>query len=563
MTTLLPITRRIRNLQRYAEVLSVLVSYGFGDLIQELKLDRLLERGLSLVGVKHKEEAVRLTRAARIRKAMEELGPTFIKLGQVLSTRPDLVPQEWVDEFKKLQDDVPPLPFEVIRQRLQEEFPGRLDELFKVVNPKPLAAASMAQAHRATLQDGTEIVLKVLRPGIQQVTETDMEILRALAQMAESHFNNLGFSPGEVVKEFARELAREVDMAHEGRATDRLRLYFEEDEGVVFPEVHWEASTRNVLALEEIHGILLSRVTESNLSKEDRRRVVENGARAVFRQCLEIGFFHADPHPGNLFALPGGRIAFIDCGMTGELDSKTTQQLANLVQGVVSGDSEKVISVVGALADVEPDKLEDRVFRADIRSFVSNFEGVPLERLDFGYLLNEFFARLRVHRIRCPADLILLIKALTTIQGVARDLDPTFEMIPFARPYVERMVERQYGFTAVRKRIQRTLLQYTELAEDLPREIRPILAQLRKNKLAVNLEHKGLHDLTRTIEHASRNIAFSLIIAAMLIGSSILVLAAQTPGLWVLTALGIAGFVVAAVMTVLIVISNRRGKWYR
>jgi len=562
MTTLNPISRRIRNLHRYAEVLQVLGRYGFGDVVTELRLDRLLERGLSLVGVKPKEDADRLSRAQRIRTAMEELGPTYIKLGQVLSTRPDLVPQEWADEFKSLQNNVPALPFEQMRTRLEEEFPGRVDELFKSIQAKPLAAASMAQAHRATLSDGTKVVLKILRPGIQETTEADMEILGTLAELAESHFNDLGFSPTEVVKEFARELAKEVDMMYEGRSTDRLRAYFEGDDGVVFPMVYWQATTRNILAVEELHGVLLSHIGQSKVSQEDRKLVVENGARAVLRQCLDIGFFHADPHPGNLFAMPGGRVGFIDCGMTGELDAKTTQQLANLIQGVVSGDLDKVVAVVGALAEVEQAKLDERLFRADIRSFVSHFENVPLDRLNFGLVLQEFFAKLRSHRIRCPADLILLIKALTTIEGVARDLDPSFEMITFARPYIEKMVQKQYGYAALRKRLEKSLLNYTELVEDLPGEIRPILTQLRKNKLAVNLEHRGLHDLTRTIEHASRNIAFCLIISAMLVGSSILVHAGgKSNSLWGLSALGIAGFVAAAILTILILISNRRGKW--
>lgn len=561
MTTISPISRRIRNLQRYAEVLQVLARHGFGDLVNELRLDRLLERGLGLVGVRPKPESERLSRAERLRTAMEELGPTFIKLGQVLSTRPDLVPPEWAEEFKRLQHDVPSLPYEVIHKGLEEEFPGRVDELFKSIQHKPLAAASMAQAHRATLRDGTKVVLKILRPRIQEVTEADMEILGTLADLAESHFNNLGFSPKEVVREFARELAKEVDLEHEGRSTDRLRAYFEGDEGVVFPKVYWQATTRNVLAVEEMHGVLLAHRTAENLHQDDRKRVVENGARAVLRQCLEIGFFHADPHPGNLFALPGGKVGFIDCGMTGELDGRTTQQLANLVQGVVSGDLDKVVAVVGVLGDVEQSKLDERAFRADIRSFVGHFENVPLDRLNFRLVLQEFFARLREHRIRCPADLILLIKAMTTIEGVARDLDPSFEMIDFARPYIEKMVQKQYGYAAMRKRLQKTLLGYTELAEDLPGEIRPILTQLRRNKLAVNLEHRGLHDLTRTIEHASRNIAFCLIIAAMLVGSSILVHAGRGQTLWGLTAVGIAGFLAAAVLTVLIVMTNRRGKW--
>ncbi len=558
MPTLSTIPRRIRHVQRYIRVLEVLARHGFADLAHQLRLDALIDRGRGILGAAPRASQEHIPRAERVRRVLEELGPTFVKMGQVLSTRPDLIPQEWVDEFTKLQDDVPGVDYEVIHATLEAEFPGKVKRLFRSIQKKPLAAASMAQVHRARLHDGARIVLKVLRPGIREVTETDMEILRTLAEMAESHFSNLGYSPTEVVSEFAKELAKEVDLTHEGRATERLRGMFEDDPDIVFPKVYWEATTRSVLALEEIRGVVLSRLEDGEISDEDRRRVVENGARAVFRQCLEFGFFHADPHPGNLIALPEGRIAFIDCGMTGQLDSKTAQHLADLVSGVVSGDLERIVGVVGALADVAPEKLEDRAFRADVQAIVSEFQNTPLERLDLGRLLQNFFRALRAHQIRCPADLVFLIKALTTIESVGRRLDPSFEMVKFARPYIEGLVQKRYSLSAISARLRRSLLQYTELAEDLPGEIRPLLSQLRRSKFAFNLEHRGLGRLTHVIEHASRNISFALIIAALLVGSSILVLAARNPGLAALTAIGIAGFVASVILVALMVISNRR-----
>ena len=278
------------------------------------------------------------------------------------------------------------------------------------------------------------------------------------------------------------------------------------------------------------------------------------------RQCLEIGFFHADPHPGNLFALPGGRIAFIDCGMTGQIDTRTGQQLADLVSAVVNGDTDRVIVVAGALADVEPAKLEDRSFRADVREYVSRFQNQPLDQLNLGPLLQDFFDRLRSHQISLPADLVFLIKALTTIEGVGAELDPDFQMTEFARPYVEKLVKRRYGVAALRHRLTTGLTNYAELVEDLPIEIRSLLTQLRRNRFAVNLEHRGLTRLVDTIEHASRNISFALIIAAMLVGSSILVLAARQAGTGLLWFIGAGGFIAALVLAGLMIASNRRLK---
>lgn len=559
MPDLFSINQTLRNVRRYGEILSTLAKHGFGDVIQEMKLDRFVERGVSFVTAGHvAPEFERLPREVRLRKAMEELGPTFVKMGQVLATRPDLIPPEWAEEFRSLQDDVPQVEFAEIEKRLDEEFGDERKKVFKSVEKKALAAASMAQVHRAVLRDGTHVVLKVLRPGIQEQTETDMEVMRTLAGWAERHFSNMGYSPTEVVEQFARELAKEVDLTHEGRATERFRDQFIDDPGVVFPKVFWEATTRNVLALEEIKGVLLSRYKEGDLTVEERKQVVANGARAVLKQCLDFGFFHADPHPGNLFALPGGRIAFIDCGMTGQADARTTQRLAELVSGVVTADVERVIATVGALGDVDPSLLEQPAVRADIRDFVSRFQNVPLDQLDLGPLLRDFFARLRAHRVRCPADLVLLIKALTTIESVGAELDPDFNMAEFARPYVEKLVSRRYGFTALRKRLAASMLGYAELAEDLPAEVRFLLTQIKRNRLAVNLEHRGLGRLVNTIEHASRNISFALVISAMLVGSSILVLAARDPGTGALWFLGIAGFLAAAVLAGLMIVSNRR-----
>jgi ubiquinone biosynthesis protein len=385
-----------------------------------------------------------------------------------------------------------------------------------------------------------------------------MEILQALAETAESHFSNRGYSPIELVNEFAKTLAKEVDLTHEGRATDRLRTLFADDPDIVFPKVYWETTTRDVLTLEEIRGIVLSRLQDGQISQEDRQRLVRNGARAVLRQCLEFGFFHADPHPGNLIALPGGRIAFIDCGMTGELDPRTARQLADLVRGVVAGDLDRVIAVVAALADIEPEKLDDRGLRADVNAILSQFQSTPLESLNLGRLLHEFFAALRNHHVRCPADLILLVKALAMIESVALTLDPSFKMVDFARPYIEKLVRDRYSLPALRSRLQRGILQYAELAEALPGEVRPLLSQLRRNKLALNLEHRGLDRLTRAIEHASRNVAFALVVAALMVGSSILVLAGRNPGEVALRTLGIIGFIAAAALVAVNVISNWR-----
>ncbi len=522
--------RTLRNARRTREILGVFMRYGFQHVIEELNLDTIAQRSKNLFRKRPLDQVdarlARLPQPVRLRKALEELGPTFVKMGQVLSLRPDLIPPEWADEFRKLHDTVHPVPSDEIRARLEQEFPGgRLEQLFKWIDEKPLAAASVAQVHRAITHDGDEIVLKILRPGIEEVLQTDMSILHFLAEFAEEHFQNLGYSPTQVVRQFARELEREVDLAQEGRSTDRFRKDFDAHPNICFPKVYWKYTTEKVLALEEIKGTLLSKLKKDDVSPEELRSVVANGTDAVFRQCLEIGFFHADPHPGNLFILPGGKICFIDCGMTGHIDPNTAGQLADLVQSVLAGDLDRVMEIAIAIGDTDPAIGENRAVRADVWEFIAKFENVTLASLDVGALLREFFEKIRRNNLRCPSDIVFLIKALTTIQSVGKDLVPDFDIVGHVQPYVERLVKRRYGFRALRRRLIDSTLAYAEFLETLPVQVRAILYGLRRNRLTVNLEHRGLDRLTETIDRASGHIAHAVFVAALIMGSAILILA--------------------------------------
>ncbi|MBL9120543.1 MAG: AarF/ABC1/UbiB kinase family protein [Phycisphaerae bacterium] len=553
--------RTIRHVKRYSEILDVLVRHGFDDVVSNFGLDRLLQRGYGLVGAK-REPTELMSRPARMRRVMEDLGPTFMKLGQMLSCRKDLVPDEWSKEFEKLQAEGPKLPFEAIREVLHAEFVGREQELFASIEEEPIAAASMAQVHRAVLTDGKPVVLKILRPGTEQRTQADLEILSTLAEFVENHFANVGFHPTDVVREFARELKREVDFTYEARSTDTLRRAFADDPNVRFPEVYWKATTRRVLALEEFTGVLLSRMTEENLTPEQRRDVVSHGADAVAKQCLEIGVFHADPHPGNLFALvqPDGRAiaGFIDCGMTGRLERRTMDELAQLVKGVAEADVDRVIEICGAFANVPPTTLSNPAFRADMADMVRSFEVRSFEQFDLPGLLNSLFETMRAHRLRFPAELIMLIKALTTIEAVGRSVDPTFDLIAHLRPSIERVVRQRYGWKAIRGRLLRNLGEYAALIEDLPSEIKLLIAAARQNNFAINLQHKGLSTLTQTIEHASRNIGFAMMVTGLTVASSILVHASGSPERAGLQSLGIIGFIAAGVLAIVYLIANRR-----
>ncbi len=552
MVTHLPISRALRGTRRTRDILSVMMRFGFDSVVQDLNLDQLLLKGRKLVGVEKADASVHRERPeVRIRHAMEELGPTFVKLGQVLSVRPDLVPPGWAEEFGRLQDDVPRVDWKDIRAALEAEYDKPLDEMFRSVSEEPIAAASIAQVHRAVMPDGREIVLKVLRPGIRDVVEADLYILARLAEFAEEHFSNLGYSPTRVVEQFATQLGEELNLVEEGRSTDRMRRAFADDEHVGFPEVIWEATTASVLALEEIKGKRLSRLDPATMPVEELEAIVAHGTDAVFRQCLEIGFFHADPHPGNIIVQPGGRVVFIDCGMTGRIDPGTALVLADLVYGVINGDLDRVIDVTILLGDADPTLAEDRNFRADTWEFISRFRDASFDQLDMGKLLNDFFERVRRHHLQCPADIVFLIKAISTIEGVGERLLPSFDIAAHVEPHVERLVKRRYGLSSVRRRVQETWLGYAELLERLPRQFRSLVFNLRRNRFTVNLEHRGLDRLTETIDHASANIAHAVFIGSLMMGSSILILADSSQGGYgVLAVLGGLGFGISLVLVI-------------
>ncbi len=541
------IQKTIRSTKRLTNIVKVLSKFGFREIIVDLGLDRFSSKKSTEPSESDQSDS-ESSRPVRMRLVLEELGPTYIKLGQILATRPDLIPLEWADEFKHLQDNCGQVPFADIEEVLVNEFPGRLHQLFSSINETPLAAASMAQVHQATLIDGTAVVLKVLRPGNRKLVEEDMALLEWLAQFVEDYFSNLGYSPVAVASEFSREITKEMNFLLEAQSTNKLRRYFEDDPNIFFPKVYSDSSTRNVLTLEEIKGRPLSTVDPASLRPEERRKIVANGTDAVFKQCLRYGFFHADPHPGNIFLLPGQKLCFIDCGMTGHLDKKTAEQLIDLVAATIQGDIDKLCRVVVELTDVDPAITDRRDFRLDLQIMASTFQDADLKQLDITKLLSDFFGMLQRYQIICPSDLIMLTKALTTIEGVAEQFDPTFNVLAHVEPQIREVVTKRYGFTAIRNRVQKSMNDYVDLIENLPLDLQRILDQVRHKRLTLNLEMKRIEHLADKIDLSSRVMGSSMIISALIVGSSILILAdslAKKQG--ILGILGIIGLVGAGI----------------
>ena len=519
--------------KRGGEVVAALLKFGFGELVTKSGLHKFLPRGLSPKAVGPDAQPA----PVRVRLLLEQLGPTFIKAGQVLATRPDLIPPKFAAELKQLQSNVPPAPWapdsnqkpdpeRYVEAALQRELGTLVTEGFRSIDPEPLAAASMAQVHRAVLTDGTAVVLKILRPGIQKVIAADLHLMHWVAELAAAHLSNLGFDAPAVVKEFERQLAKETDLLIEARSIERMSRDLAGHDGVNFPAVYPAVSTRRVLALEHIEGILLADIGPDDLTPELRTTLVANAADAVFRQCLALGFFHADPHGGNIFVDPDtGALTFIDCGMTGQVDPNSAEQLAQITHGAIEGDLNRVVRTAVRLADAPPGISDNRAFRSDLWRFIDHFRGSDLSSIRMGALLDEFFVVLRTHHLRCPADIVYLIKALTTIEGVAQSIAPNFDLVGHVRPYVTRLVKRRIGLRSLKHRMLRGAVNYADLADELPVQVDDILRMVRQNRTTLNLKLEHLDTLTGGVSEASKHIAWAVILGAVMLGASILVLA--------------------------------------
>jgi ubiquinone biosynthesis protein len=546
-------------------MLGILVKFGFREFFEDAKLDLLLERGQRVFSRKPAATVHTESRPARLRMALEELGPTFIKLGQILSTRPDILSPEYIEELQKLQDDVPSVPWPEIKAQLTEDL-GDLDEIFESIDEEPMAAASMAQAHRAVLREGSRpIVLKILRPKIDRLVAADIEILEAVAEWLSRHTRDLPFDPVSVVEEFSKAIEYELDFVHEGRNTDLFRNNLEEGEQAWFPEVYWSVTRKRVLGLEEIKGVQLSKWKQANLSVDQRESLVRNGAFTVLRQVLDVGFFHADPHPGNLFLMEDGRICFIDCGMAGRVDPETVTDLANLIYGVASGDIDKLYPAFLGLGQVEEDQVNRRELRRDLQDFLDQFTGISFEKVDMGAMLRAFTEGLRKHKLQCPAEIVLMIKALTTIEGVAEELDPEFDLVQFARPHVERLVKQQYSWRVIKGRLTRNVGKWVTLADRLPGGLNTILERVSSNKFRLALDVNGVESFERTLHHSSRQLAYAVLVAAMIMASSILVLASssQSNDHSLLGWIGFVSFLVSFSLALMIVIESLWSKFKR
>lgn len=543
-----------RDLGRIQEIASILIRYGFGGIVYELGLGHFLEKAGKALHWHGAEEYKLLDTPQRIRRVLEELGPTFIKLGQILATRVDLFAPQYIAEFEKLQDEAPPVPFADLQKQLEEDLGDRVEDVFLELNKTPLAAASIAQVHRARLKDGTAVILKIRRPGVRKVVEADLRLLNRLVDIIEADAPDLRrFHPREIVRQFTQSLRQELDFAAECRNAERIAANLAENDNIVIPKIYWEwtGERLNVQAyIKGIQGRELAKLEEAGL---DRKLLAERGTQAVIKMIMEDGFFHADPHPGNVLYLPGNKLAFIDFGMVGRLTEERREQVVSLLYGMVNHTPAKVVEILEDWSDNI--HTDEQLLALEIELFVDQYSSLPLKDLRLPAMMGDLMSLLRDHQLILPADLALLIKAYITLDGFGRNLDPEFNTLVFATPYIQEIMVSRYKPEAIAKRGWRNLISIVDLMSSFPKELHQLLRASRKGAIQVDINVRRLGEYIERTDRAISRLTMGIITAALIIGSSIIMTVKGGPEIFGLPAFGFFGYSIAAISGIWLLLS--------
>lgn len=509
----LKLPRYFRNLQRLGEIVAVLGKHGFGDLVHRLGLNSYLESGLRVLRPSMSiQPQSTLDFGERLRLVCEELGSTFIKFAQVIATRPDVFPDNVIREFRKLQDRAAPFPYSDARLVIEHELGKPVESIFADFNPEPLAAASIAQVHKAALPDGSPVVVKIQRPNLDRIIETDIEILMGLATLIEEHIpESRQFGPLRIVEEFARGLRRECDFRREANNIKQFARQFSSHPNLCVPRVYDQFSSRRVLVEEFIIGTKSDDVESVKALQVDTRKVVVTLSEVVLSSIFEHRFFHADPHPGNVLITPDGRVALIDFGAMGRLDTARVFFILRLLVAVLDRDLDTMIRIL-CEAEIAPTGLDEVAVKAQLSETIDHHLGQPLGRLDLTRLLGDVFDVIREHGIRPPPDLLLIGKSITLLVYIAALLDPSYDPLELVRPY---LMKRFFRIVSDPKRLRKVLVEmsdsYRQFLSDLPRELRVILRALSRENLLINYSSR---DLPSIKEHQNR-IANRMILAVL------------------------------------------------
>jgi ubiquinone biosynthesis protein len=533
--------KAVVHLGRFKDIVVTLFRYGFDDVVERLDLPG------KIFFEKIRKVDRKMTTWERLRHMLDDLGPTYIKFGQIMSLRPDLIPNPLILELRKLQDEVAPVDYDAIRQVVENNLQRPITEIFSSFEEKPLAAASLAQVHRAVLRDeGQEVAVKVQRPRIRQVIQPDLYLLEIIAgQLNERMEAAQIYDLPNLVQEIKKTLLRELDFSREARHMKICRGNLADNKEVYIPQVHESYSTERVLTMELVHGTKMKDLTPDQ--DVNREILAKQGLRLTIKQVLEDGFFHADPHPGNLITLKDNVLCLLDWGMVGRLTRRTRYELIDLINAVVDKDSERILGILVNLTQVDGDIISRRMER-EILDILDIYHSLPIQELNLGQLLLDVSTMLRENRLKVPADLAIMIKALLTAEGTARQLYPELNVVEEAEPYVKKLAIERWKPLVLWQDLRRNIYNLFSLQRQLPLRLSQIVEKIDRGELNIRFQHENLGGIRNTLENITNRLTFGIIIAALIVASSMIITTGVKPLLFGFPALGIIGYVVSGIL---------------
>lgn len=553
--SVLELHRKVKIVRRYQHILNVLVTNGFGFALETLGLTEYISTGKRLVGLETRPQREREPLPVKLRHVMEELGPTFVKMGQILSMRPDLLPPTFLKEFRKLQDQTAEVPYEEIEAIIIDELGEAPQNLFKEFNRTPRASASISQVYDAVLPDGRKAVIKVQRPEIKKVVEADIDILNHLAGILERRIpESRIYQPVKIVEEFARTIRRELDFTIEGRNTEIIAKTLNNRDRIDVPTIYWNFTTERVLTIEWIDGINFTNLEKIKQEADDPSELAREIAESILTQALVNGTFHGDLHGGNIIFTPDKRVVFVDFGMVGRLESTTRDELARLLLAVMNKDTESIISSLLSLG-VADQEIDQRALERDVTEFLDFFIDRPLKEISLAKAFNEMVHTCSRHNLRTPPDLYMLGRTLMALEGLSRQLDDDFHVVEVIQPLAKQIITTLYSPRRVAKRAVRTIMELANLIMAIPRRLSTVLSKAERGELKIEFEHLGLEKLVNILDRASNRMSVSLIVAALIISSSVIIHAQRGPLVFGFPVLGIIGFTIAGLLGFLLVFS--------
>jgi len=512
----------LKGMKRLGEIAKVLVKHGLGEVGERLFL-RKSARAEAAKGLKAGAVSPR-----RLRLVLQELGPSFIKLGQLLSTRFDLIPPEYIEELRGLQDQVPPVPFAEIKEVIERELRQPLDKAFPGFESESFAAASVAQVHHASLPTGEKVVVKVIRPGIDKQIREDIRLMHYLAERIEKSFE-VGRLVGAVnlVREFERIIFKELEMLIEAGSIEKFAHNFRDTAELAIPKVYWDYTTKSILVMERIDGIKMDQVDQLRAHGIDPKSIALIGLRAFSRQLMEFGFFHADPHPGNTIVRYDGRVSLVDFGITGYLHEEEMLEVAQIFLGYAEHDYEMVMEALQEAGLLDETTMDLESFQADLRDVSETFYGRPLQAISFKDVHDQIIRLLLKYHIRLPRNLLLLLKTLVQTEALGKILGSDVSLLEFTRPYARKLLERSYGAKRLIKRIGKESRDVGRYLRETPKFLHDVLSQVARGKQRLEIWHNGFPDLEKRFEKSLNRLTIGIILSASILAAALVLNSGQ------------------------------------